>query len=248
MKHYKRQLRELQIELVKFQRHLIEHGHRVLIVFEGRDTSGKDGVIKRFTAHLSPRETRVVALGKPSDRDQRSWYFQRYVPHLPADEEMVLFNRSWYSRAGVERVMGFCSEQDVETFFDDVLPFEELLIRSGVQLFKYYLDISRQEQAKRLQDRRLDPLKQWKTSPVDAVALERWDEYSAARNEMLMRSHSDRVPWYVVRTDDKESARLNVIRHFLSRIDCPGRLEHLAQPDGDVVFQFALGMTDRLAP
>lgn len=247
MKHYKRNLRELQIELVKFQRHLIMYEHRVLIIFEGRDASGKDGAIKRFTAHLSPRETRVVALGKPSDRDQRSWYFQRFVPHLPSAQEMVLFNRSWYSRAGVERVMGFCSEQEAETFFDDVVPFEELLIRSGIQLFKYYLDISKAEQTKRLDARRVDPLKQWKTSPVDEVAIERWDDYSAARDEMLTRSHSEAAPWYVVRTDDKQAARLNVIRHFLSRVDCPGREEHLAQPDRDVVFRFARGLADRLA-
>ena len=150
---YKAELRRLQIELVKFQRPLIEYDHRILILFEGRDAAGKDGVIKRFTAHASPRETRVVALGKPSDRDRDGWYFQRFVPHLPVAREMVLFNRSWYNRAGVERVMGFCSEAEYRAFFDDVVPFEQLLIRSGIQLFKYYLDISRDAQAERLEAR-----------------------------------------------------------------------------------------------
>jgi polyphosphate kinase 2 len=248
VKGYKRALRELQVELVKFQRHLIRFNHRILIVFEGRDAAGKDGTIKRITEHLSPRETRVVALGKPSDRDRQSWYFQRFVQHLPVDQEMVLFNRSWYNRVGVERVMGFCSAAEYQAFFDDVLPFEHLLARSGVQIFKYYLDISRDEQAKRLEQRRRDPLKQWKTSPIDAVALEHWADYSAARNEMLSRTHDATAPWVVVRADHKKAARLNVIRHLLSRVDCPGRVEHLATPDPDVVFEFSPERMHRLAP
>jgi|TARA_Y100001933_G_scaffold180128_1_gene178636 polyphosphate kinase 2 len=235
---YKRELRRLQVELVKFQRHLIDYDHRIAIVFEGRDAAGKDGVIKRFTAHTSPRETRVVALGKPSDRDRESWYFQRYVPHLPTAREMVLFNRSWYNRAGVERVMGFCSETEYRAFFEDVVPFERLLVRSGIQLFKYYLDISRVEQAKRLADRRRDPLKQWKISPIDAVALEHFDDYSSARNEMLAKTHHDAAPWYVVRADDKKAARLNVLRHLLSQVDCPDKDRHATVPDDRVVFEF----------
>src|SRR5512139_4030538 len=168
---YNNALHRLQIELVKLQKHIIAHGERILVIFEGRDASGKDGTIKRIVEHLSPRETRVVALGKPSDRDQASWYFQRYASCLPANGEMVLFNRSWYNRAGVERVMGFCSKAEYEAFFAAVLPFEYMLAEAGIQIIKYYLDISKDEQRKRLRDRRTDPLKQWKVSPVDRVAL-----------------------------------------------------------------------------
>lgn len=235
---YQHQLRHLQIELVKFQRHLIKFDHRVLVLFEGRDTAGKDGVIKRIVQHLSPRETRVVALGKPSDKDLGSWYFQRYVPHLPSAQEMVLMNRSWYNRAGVERVMGFCTAEQYEEFMTSVLDFEHLLVRSGIQLFKYYLDISRSEQKKRLKDRKTDPLKQWKVSPIDEVALKRWDAYSAARNEMLERTHNDITPWYVVRADDKKRARLNVIRHLMARVECPDKDEHQARPDAKIVFDY----------
>src|SRR3974390_703987 len=183
--HYKDALRTLQVELVKVQRHIIKHGHRVLVIFEGRDASGKDGAIKRILQHLSPRETRVVALGKPSDRDRTSWYFQRYATHLPAAQELVLFNRSWYNRAGVERVMKFCTGREYERFMEDVLPFEHMLIGSGIQIMKYYLDITKKEQKRRLKDRRQDPLKQWKTSPIDQVAVKRWDDYTKARDEML---------------------------------------------------------------
>jgi len=168
---YKDTLRTLQIELVKIQKHVIKHGHKVLVIFEGRDASGKDGAIRRITQHLSPREIRVVALGKPSDKDRVSWYFQRYAPHLPAAQELVLFNRSWYNRAGVERVMGFCTDAEYESFLTDVIPFEHMLIGAGIQIMKYYLDISKKEQKRRLHDRRHDPLKQWKTSPIDEVAL-----------------------------------------------------------------------------
>lgn len=216
---YKSQLRSLQIELVKLQNHLIAHDKRVLVLFEGRDASGKDGIIKRITEHLSPRETRVVALGKPSDRDRASWYYQRYVPHLPAGGEMVLFNRSWYNRAGVERVMGFCTDDELEAFFETVNEFEALLVRDGITLIKYYLDISKDSQTKRLQDRRDDPLKQWKISPIDAKALELWDAYSEARDDMLVRSHSTHAPWHIVDADKKRPARLSVIADILRRFD-----------------------------
>ena len=235
---YKRTLRHLQVELVKLQRHLIKNNLQILTIFEGRDAAGKDGVIKRITQHLSPRETRVVALGKPSDRDRHSWYFQRYVPHLPSTGEMVLMNRSWYNRAGVERVMGYCTDQEYERFLDSVLPFEHMLVDAGVQLFKYYLDISKEEQKRRLKDRRVDPLKQWKISPIDKVAIKYWDDYSAARNEMFSRTHSEITPWHVVRADDKKEARLNVIRHLMSVVDCPDKDKHAADPDPEVVFTF----------
>ncbi len=235
---YKNALRALQIRLVRLQRRIIDEGLRVLVVFEGRDSSGKDGVIKRISAHLSPREFRVVALGKPSDRDSASWYFQRYVHHLPADGELVMFNRSWYNRAGVERVMDFCSAEEHERFLRQVLPYERMLVDSGTVLLKYYLDISRDEQAQRLEARRKDPLKQWKISPIDAVALDYWDEYTQARNEMLTRTHTREAPWWVVRTDDKREARLNVIRHLLTQISGHNGGGKNDTPDDKVVFPF----------
>ena len=235
---YKASLRKLQIELVKVQRHVIRHGHKVLVIFEGRDASGKDGTIKRIVQHLSPRETRVVALGKPSDKDTASWYFQRYVHYLPAAQEMVLFNRSWYNRAGVEKVMGFCTEQEYERFLEEVLPFEHMLIGAGIQIMKYYLDISKEQQKKRLRSRRVDPLKQWKTSPVDKVALKRFEKYTEARDQMFLRTSSPLSPWIVVRADDKRAARLNFIRDLIARLACPETDKHLAVPDLGVVFPY----------
>jgi len=235
---YKKELRRLQVELVKLQRHLIKNDLQILILFEGRDAAGKDGVIKRIVQHLSPRETRVVALGKPSDRDTHSWYFQRYVAHLPSIQEMVLMNRSWYNRAGVERVMGYCTSAEYERFMRAVVPFEHMLVDSGIQLFKYYLDISKAEQKRRLEDRRSDPLKQWKISPIDSVALDHWEDYSGARNEMLARTHNEITPWHVVRADNKKQARLNVIRHLVSHVDCPDKDEHAARTDPEIVFAY----------
>lgn len=245
---YKKALRRLQIGLVKIQRHVISHNHRVLIIFEGRDAAGKDGAIKRIVQHLSPRETRVVALGKPSSHDERSWYFQRYAPYLPADQEIVLFNRSWYNRAGVEQVMGFCTDAQYNAFFPAVLSFEKMLIDDGTQVLKYYLDISREEQIRRLEDRRTNPLKQWKVSPIDKVAIDKWDDYTKARNEMLRRTDFAAAPWHVVRTDNKRAARLNIIRHMISQLECPDRDEHEAQPDTNVLFRFAEQDLPRLAP
>ena len=236
---YKRHLRELQIELVKIQKQVIAHGERVLIIFEGRDAAGKDGVIKRISRHMSPRETRIVALGKPSDRDTRSWYFRRYTEHLPADEEIALFKRSWYNRARVERVMGFANEQEISDFFANVAEFEAMLARDGTRLLKYYLDISRDEQAKCLEARRKDPLKQWKISPIDAVALGKWNEYSIARDDMLTHTDFAYAPWVAVHADNKRSAHLNIIRHILQSIACPAVDQRLAQPDTEVVLQIA---------
>jgi polyphosphate kinase 2 len=235
---YEASLRALQIELVKLQRHVIKHGHKVLIIFEGRDAAGKDGTIKRIIEHLSPRETRVVALAKPSDKDNASWYFQRYASHLPAAQELVLFNRSWYNRAGVERVMGFCTDGEYESFLQDVVPFEHMLIGAGIQILKYYLDISKKEQKERLRDRRRDPLKQWKTSPIDEVAQKHWDAYTEARDLMLARTSTPLSPWVVVRADDKHLAHLNVIRDLLARLACPKTDKHLAVPDLNVVFPY----------
>ena len=235
---YKDSLRKLQIELVKLQRHFIRCDDKILIIFEGRDAAGKDGTIKRIVQHLSPRETRVVALGKPSDRDRSSWYFQRYVPYLPAAQELVLFNRSWYNRAGVERVMGFCSDAEYEEFMDTVLDFEHMLVRSGIKLLKYYLDISKPEQKQRLNERKIDPLTQWKISPLDAKALKKWQPYSLARNEMLARTHNPITPWTVVRADDKQLARLNIIKDLLSRLHYADKDEQLILPDPHIVFTY----------
>ena len=235
---YRRKLRDLQIELVKFQRNLIKRGDRVLVLIEGRDTAGKDGVIKHIVEYLSPRETRVVALPAPSQHEQTAWYFQRYVAHLPAAAEFVLFNRSWYNRAGVERVMGFCSEPEVKTFFEDAPAFERMLVNSGIQLFKYYLDIDRDEQEKRLTERRHDPLTQWKVSPIDAVALKHWDDYTRTRDDMLRRTHAVHAPWHIVRANHKHTARLNLIRHLLRQLQYRGKNRRILVYDPAVVFVF----------
>lgn len=232
---YKNRLNELQIELVKLQRHFIECGNKILVIIEGRDAAGKDGLIKRFTEHLSPRDTRVVALAKPTDKDKSSWYFQRFVPYLPAAGELVLFNRSWYNRAGVEHVMGFCTDDEYEEFFDSVIEFEQMLLRSGICLMKYYLDISRDEQAKRLEERKQDPLKQWKISPIDDQALQYWDQYSQARDVMLARTHTAISPWSVVHANDKQQARLHVISDVLRRLDYQGKDKTLLFRDSNIV-------------
>jgi polyphosphate kinase len=237
-KKYARELRRLQIELVKLHRHVIARGRKVLVILEGRDTAGKDGTIKHIVEHLSPREVRVVAPGKPSDREESEWYFQRFTAHLPAAQEIVLFNRSWYNRAGVEYVMRFCTRREHEAFLEAVPDFERMLVRSGIYLLKYYLDITRAEQARRLRARRRDPLKQWKISPVDEAAQKHWRDYSRARDGMLLRTHQPQAPWVVVRADDKHQARLNLIRDMLARIPSPGVDPRCARPDARVVREF----------
>ncbi len=244
---YKVQLRSLQIELVRVHRHIIRHGWRVLVLIEGRDASGKDGTIKRIVEHLSPRETRVVALGVPSDREQGQWYFQRYVPHLPGAGEFVLFNRSWYNRAGVEPIMHFCTAAQSRNFLRTVVPFEHTLVGAGIHLIKYYLDISRDEQRRRLKSRARDPLSQWKTSAVDEAALGLWDEYTAARDRMLRQTSTRNAPWIVVRADDKKQARLNVIRDLVQRIEIPVKGRRIDKPDARVVFPFRADCLQTLA-
>jgi polyphosphate kinase 2 len=229
---------------VTLQRHFIGCGDKILVLLEGRDASGKDGTIKRIVQHLSPRETRVVALGPPSDRDRSAWYFQRFVPHLPAAREFVLFNRSWYNRAGVERVMGFCSDDEYEEFMQTVLGFEHMLVKSGIKLLKYYLDITRDEQKKRLKARRTDPLKQWKVSPIDEKAVKHWDAYSEARNAMLDRTHNPISPWTVVRADEKRAARLNLIKDLLSRLHYAGKDATALVVDPTIVFQYDRACVD----
>ena len=237
--HYKRKLEALQIELVKLQRQLIADGARVLIILEGRDGAGKDGAIKRLTEHMAPRETRIHAPGKPSSREETEWYFQRFVPFLPAAEEFVVFNRSWYNRAGVERVMGFCTEKEAATFFESVLPFETLLINDGIHLRKYYLDITKHEQKKRLEARRDDPLKQWKISPVDEAAQDKWHAYSKARDEMFERMSRKPSPWRVVAADEKKVARLELLRDLLDSFSYKDKENKLTRPDRKVVFEWS---------
>ncbi len=235
---YDGDLYALQVELVKLQRDVIANNRKLLILFEGRDAAGKDGTIKRIIEHMSPRDTRIVALGKPSDRETSQWYFQRYSRYLPAADEIVLFNRSWYNRAGVEHVMGFCTEREYERFMTTVPTFEEMLIGSGITLLKYYLDISKTEQKKRLAARRKDPLKQWKISPVDEAALKHWSDYSKARDAMFARTHTLHSPWHVVCANDKKLCRLNVIRDILNRVDYDGKKQKLTVPDTGIVFPF----------
>lgn len=231
---YDAELERLQVLLVKTQAWTIEKGRRTLIVFEGRDSAGKDGAIKRITEYASPRWTRVAALPKPTDRETGQWYFQRYVPHLPAAGETVLFNRSWYNRAGVEPVMGFCTPEQHEQFLRDAPHFERMLTDDGISLIKFWLDISKEEQAERLAARVEDPLKLFKVSSLDAEAQDRWDAYTAARDRMLDQTDNSHGPWTVVATDNKKSARLNIIRHILRAIGGPGVAADA--PDPDVVF------------
>ena len=215
---YFRELFRQQGELVKLQDWVAATGHKVVILFEGRDAAGKGGVIKRITQRLNPRVARVVALPAPNSREKTQWYFQRYVPHLPAAGEMVLFDRSWYNRAGVERVMGFCSESEVEEFFRSVPEFERMLVRSGIQLIKYWFSITDDEQHLRFLGRMNDPLKQWKLSPMDLESRRRWEDYTRAKEAMLERTHIPEAPWWVVQAVDKKRARLNCIHHLLQQM------------------------------
>ena len=211
-------LLRLQAEMIKLQDWVVEENAKILIICEGRDSAGKGGVIKRITQRLNPRVARVVALPKPSEREMSQWYFQRYVPHLPAGGEIVLFDRSWYNRAGVERVMGFATEDEVEQFFQDVTEFERMLVRSGIILLKYWFSITDEEQQLRFLMRIHDPMKQWKLSPMDLESRIRWEQYTKAKEEMFERTSIDQAPWYIVEGNDKKRERLNCMEHILSRI------------------------------
>ena len=214
---YFRELFRLQGELVKLQDWVVHTGERIVVLFEGRDAAGKGGAIKRITQRLNPRVCRVAALPAPNDREKTQWYFQRYVAHLPAAGEIVLFDRSWYNRAGVERVMGFCSDEDLEEFFRSVPEFEKMLVRSGIRVIKYWFSISDEEQSARFLARINDPLKQWKLSPMDLESRRRWEDYTRAKEVMLERTHIPESPWWVVPADDKKRARLNCIQHLLDQ-------------------------------
>jgi polyphosphate kinase 2 len=217
-KEYEKELAQLQIELVKLQEWIKEKGLKVVCVFEGRDAAGKGGVIKRITESLSPRICRVVALGTPTEREKTQWYFQRYVPHLPAAGEMVLFDRSWYNRAGVERVMGFCTEDEYSEFMRSCPEFERMLVRSGILLIKYWFSVSDEVQEQRFQGRIKDPTKRWKLSPMDVESRKLWVEYSKAKDDNFAHTDIKQAPWYVVNADVKKHARLNCIKHLLSLI------------------------------
>jgi len=233
---YELELKQLQIELLKLQNHVKEQNLRILMIFEGRDAAGKGGTIKRITEHLNPRGARVVALEKPSDVETKQWYFQRYIQHLPAGGEIVLFDRSWYNRAMVEPIMGFCTDEQNKRFIKDVPLFEQMLVKDGIKLFKFYFSVSKKEQLARFKARETDPLKQYKISPVDMEAQNLWDQYSVKKFQMLSETNRSIAPWTIIRSDNKKLARLNTIKYILKKIDYDGKLgkEHF-KTDSDIL-------------
>jgi polyphosphate kinase 2 len=228
----------LQVELLKFQTWTEDTGGKHVLLFEGRDAAGKGGTIKRFMEHLNPRYARTVALTKPSDREQNQWYFQRYVSHLPTAGEIVLFDRSWYNRAGVERVMGFASPEECERFFNQVCVFEKMLVEEGITLTKFWFSVTQSEQRTRFIIRQVDPVRQWKLSPIDIESLDKWDDYTEAKERMIRRTDTDHAPWMTIKSNDKKRARLEAMRYFLSRFDYPGK-DHsvVATPDPRLVIR-----------
>ncbi len=220
-KAYEAEKQKLQIELLKAQNWVKESGQRIVLLFEGRDAAGKGGAIKRFSEHINPRGARVVALEKPSEKEMGQWYLQRYARHLPTYGEMVFFDRSWYNRAGVERVMGFCTQAEYQEFLHEAPEFERMLVRSGIRLYKFWFSVSREEQLRRFNSRRSDPLKHWKLSPIDIQSLDKWDEYTLAKEAMFFHTDTADSPWVVIKSDDKKRARLNCIRYFLSTLPYP---------------------------
>ena len=220
---YEKEQKKLQIELLKVQSWVKESGQRIVSLFEGRDAAGKGGTIKRYMEHLNPRGARVVALEKPTETERGQWYFQRYIQNLPTAGEMVFFDRSWYNRAGVERVMGFCDPQEYLLFMRQAPELERMLVASGVHLFKFWFSVSREEQLRRFVSRYSDPLKHWKLSPVDVQSLDRWDAYTEAKNAMFFHTHTKDAPWAIIKSDDKKRARLNCIRYFLHHLDYPNK-------------------------
>jgi len=229
---YEKNKAELQIELLKVQNWVRDSGQRIVILFEGRDAAGKGGAIKRFMEHLNPRGARVVALEKPSEREQGQWYFQRYINNLPTAGEIVLFDRSWYNRAGVERVMGFCNPSEYLEFMRQTPQLERMLVNSGIRFYKYWFSVSREEQLRRFHARKTDPLKQWKLSPVDIASLDKWEDYTAAKEATFFHTDTADAPWTVIKSDDKKRARLNCIRHFLANLPYPDKnLKVAIEPD-----------------
>lgn len=241
---YEDQLRDLQIELLKLQRHVVDTGGKVVVVFEGRDAAGKGGSIRRFTQNLNPRSARTVALPKPNDTERGQWYFQRYTEQLPTAGEIVFFDRSWYNRAGVEIVMGFCTPKEYGQFFRQVSGWERSLVESGISLFKLWFTVSREHQAERFESRRTDPLRQWKLSPMDEAAQERWDEYSRARDATLIHTDSDYAPWTVINSNEKKRARLESIRNVVHQLDYRHKDHSIASAPDPMVVQRAVDVVD----
>jgi len=234
--YYEREKRLLQIELVKLQNWVKDTGQRVVIVFEGRDAAGKGGTIKRFTEHLNPRGARIVALEKPTERERTQWYFQRYVTHLPSAAEIVMFDRSWYNRAGVERVMGFCTPEEYLEFMREAPEFERMLVNSGLALTKFWFSVSRLEQRTRFVIRQVDPVRQWKLSPMDIESLDKWDAYTTAKEAMFFYTDTEDAPWTVVKSNDKKRARLEAMRHILELFDYDGKdTEVVGKPDRKII-------------
>ena len=235
---YEKEKKKLQIELLKVQSWVKESGQRIVSLFEGRDAAGKGGTIKRYMEHLNPRGARVVALEKPTETERGQWYFQRYIQNLPTAGEMVFFDRSWYNRAGVERVMGFCEPQEYLLFMRQAPELERMLVASGVHLFKFWFSVSREEQLRRFVSRYSDPLKHWKLSPVDVQSLDRWDAYTEAKNAMFFHTHTKDAPWAIIKSDDKKRARLNCIRYFLHHLDYPNKdVKAIGPVDERIVLQ-----------
>lgn len=233
---YEIELKRLQIELMKLQKHLKSNGQRLLLIFEGRDAAGKGGTIKRFIAHLNPRNARVVALSKPNETETTQWYFQRYISQLPAAGEMVFFDRSWYNRAMVEPVMGFCTDEQNKRFLKDVPLLEELLVKDGITLFKFYFSVSKDVQKERFDSRKTDLLKQYKLSPVDNLAQDYWDQYSVRKFQMLSETNRTMAPWTIVRSDNKKLARINCMKHVLSQMEYDNKLpEKELRPDPEII-------------
>jgi len=233
---YEQELHRLQVELLKFQNHVKENGLKVLMLFEGRDAAGKGGTIKRITEHLNPRGAKVVALEKPSDTERTQWYFQRYIQNLPSAGEMVLFDRSWYNRAGVEPVMGFCSEVEHKEFLREAPEFEKMLVNSGIIFIKFYFSVSKREQARRFEKRITDPLKQYKISPVDQEAQRLWDKYTIAKYSMLLSTNTPYAEWTVIKSDNKKKARINCIKHILSHVEYPNKIsDDYLQEDHEIL-------------
>ena len=233
---YDKQKAELQAELLKVQKWVKQTGQKIAVVFEGRDAAGKGGTIKRFMEHLNPRGARVVALEKPTDAERSQWYFQRYIKHLPAAGEIVMFDRSWYNRAGVERVMGFCDPNEYLEFMRQCPDLEQMLVRSGIHLYKYWFSVSQEEQARRFAQRRKDPLKQWKLSPIDEASMNKWDDYTEAKEAMFFYTDTADAPWTIIKSDDKKRARINAMQHFLWSLPYPDKNQHVVRkPDPLIV-------------
>ncbi len=238
-KEYEAEKAALQVELLKVQHWVQEQGQKIVLIFEGRDAAGKGGTIKRFTEHLNPRSARVVALNKPTDDERGQWFFQRYVKHLPTAGEIVLYDRSWYNRAGVERVMNFCAPNEYLEFMRQTPEFERMLTRSGIRLFKYWFSVTRDEQRNRFASRETDPLKRWKLSPIDRASLDKWDDYTEAKEAMFFYTDTADAPWTVIRSNDKKRARLNCMRHFLNSIDYPDKDLSVVQPPDPLIMHQA---------